>query len=167
MQTQIDKLEAENKALLADVAALREGLQTIQNYLLGQPYTWSIAVKLLAAPNPGQALLDECRGLVEDARCEAELQAAHAKEIAHERDTLAAENARLEAMVNAAGWFLQPIPPRNWSEENARLRERLEAAENILEQCFFKAECTYGGYTEVAIKTYLAKYATPKEPTDA
>jgi hypothetical protein len=133
----LDTLAAENKALLADVAAHRQFLEDLRPFA---PLTRLEA--LLASPNPGQALLDEL-------------------------DTLAAENSRLEAMLNAAGWFLQPIPPRNWSEENARLRERLEAAENILEQCFFKAECTYGGYTEVAIKTYLAKYATPKEPTDA
>jgi hypothetical protein len=167
-----DKLEAENKALLADVAALRAPLEQIRNSMcsigLSLPPLLQSVEQMLDSPNPGQALLDE-------------------------RDTLAAENAllrgRLEAaekVVSAAEKHRDDVRmccPECGSEEffqrpydfgrDPETGYHDSGVRATCHKCSHDADIEDFQHLELAqgirhwLSVYLAKYATPKEPTDA
>lgn len=194
-------------ALRADCGALREGIRTIQAIVHqgispDDSALEEISAKVNAAllqPNPGQALLDERDTLnAENARLETMLNAAHSRPIAcpaselrpNEQqckrcgavdgmnfsvpdETWAAvagpewSNANCDSVLCLACFddladqkdidfeptnvlFVGKRFHRNWSEENARLRERLEAAEKAITNIPLAHE-------------YLAKYPAAKK----
>ena len=224
-QQKVYDLEAENEALRANVAVLREGLKPftrwgsclgyVKDATLNYPAKGASlqeAYRLSVTLNPGQALLDELAKL----KADYDQVLTTWAEIKAERDTLAAENARLEC----ARWHTPPSDAEpagvTWEEwcsnlsmqnarlkvelqewidnrdnlemnyqglaqvkqdvcrENARLRERLEAAEGagqyVLERWTKMGKCIHdpiqwGTWIEEFLADY-AKYANPQQSTD-